>query len=103
MATERGSYRFTVKETDRGTFFLAAEPAADTLKGLNGLFRIHENVSRSKISDRCDICFGLPATRKSTCCGCIQLPVPGECLPPRSQNLPFAPSPPRFCIRARLR
>jgi hypothetical protein len=36
-ATERGSYRFTVKETDRGTFFLAAEPAGDVLKGLNGL------------------------------------------------------------------
>jgi hypothetical protein len=41
MATERGSYRFTVKETDRGTFFLAAEPAADTLKGLNGLLGLH--------------------------------------------------------------
>jgi len=27
-------------------------------KGLNGLFRIHENVSRSKISDRSDIYFG---------------------------------------------
>jgi hypothetical protein len=35
--TERGSYRFTVKETARGTFFLAAEPAGDTLKGLYGL------------------------------------------------------------------
>jgi len=35
--TERGSYRFTVKETARGTFFLAAEPAGDTLEGLYGL------------------------------------------------------------------
>jgi hypothetical protein len=33
--TERGSYRFSVKETGRGTFFLAAEPASDTLKGLS--------------------------------------------------------------------
>ncbi|HWZ38456.1 MAG TPA: hypothetical protein VNY08_09175 [Bradyrhizobium sp.] len=41
MATERGSYRFTVKETDRGTFFLAAEPAGNTLKGLNGLLGLH--------------------------------------------------------------
>jgi len=26
-----------VKETSRGTFFLAAEPAGDTIEGLNGL------------------------------------------------------------------
>jgi hypothetical protein len=35
--TERGWYRFSVQETDRGTFFLAAEPAGDSLKGLLGL------------------------------------------------------------------
>jgi hypothetical protein len=39
--TERGSYRFSVKETARGTFFLAAEPAGDTLKGLYGLLGLH--------------------------------------------------------------
>jgi hypothetical protein len=36
MATERGHYRFTVKESAKG-FFLAAEPAGDTLQGLYGL------------------------------------------------------------------
>lgn len=35
--TERGVYRFAVKETDRGTFFLAAEPAGDILQSLSGL------------------------------------------------------------------
>jgi hypothetical protein len=35
--TERGAYRFSVKESARGTFFLAAEPAGDALKGLYGL------------------------------------------------------------------
>jgi hypothetical protein len=39
--TEVGSYRFTVKETDRGTFFLVAEPAGDTIKGLYGLLGFH--------------------------------------------------------------
>ena len=41
MATERGSYRFTVKETGRGTFFLAAEPAGDRLERLYGLLAFH--------------------------------------------------------------
>jgi hypothetical protein len=47
MATERGSYRFTVKENARGTFFLAAEPAGDTLKGLYGLlgFNLEEDTT----------------------------------------------------------
>jgi hypothetical protein len=35
--TERGYYRFVVKETARRTFFLAAEPVGDTVKGLYGL------------------------------------------------------------------
>jgi hypothetical protein len=39
--TERGAYRFSVKETHRGTFFLAAEPAGDVLKGLYGLLGFH--------------------------------------------------------------
>ena len=45
--TETGSYKFTVKETARGTFFLAAEPAGDTLKGLYGLlgFNLEEGTT----------------------------------------------------------
>jgi hypothetical protein len=39
--TERGTYRFSVKETARGTFFLAAEPAGESLKGLYGLLGFH--------------------------------------------------------------
>jgi hypothetical protein len=39
--TEQGSYRFCVKETGRGTFFLAAEPAGDTIEGLYGLLGFH--------------------------------------------------------------
>jgi hypothetical protein len=35
--TTQGFYRFTVKETARGTFFLAAEPAGESLEGLYGL------------------------------------------------------------------
>jgi hypothetical protein len=35
--TERGQYRFSVKETTIGTFFLAAERASDALDGLYGL------------------------------------------------------------------
>jgi hypothetical protein len=35
--TESGSYRFVVKETDRGTFWLAAEPTGKTIEGLYGL------------------------------------------------------------------
>jgi hypothetical protein len=34
--TERGQYRFSVKETTIGTFFLAAERAGDGLYGLLG-------------------------------------------------------------------
>jgi hypothetical protein len=47
MATERGSYRFTVKETDQGTCFLAAEPAGDSLNGLSGLlgFQLKERTT----------------------------------------------------------
>jgi hypothetical protein len=41
MATERGSFRFTVKETGDGTTFLAAEATGDTLEGLNGLLCFH--------------------------------------------------------------
>ena len=41
MATERGRYRFSVKETARGTFLLAAEPAGDTIEGLYGLLGFH--------------------------------------------------------------
>jgi hypothetical protein len=37
MTTSSGRYRFTVKETGRGTFWLAAEPAGDTIEGLYGL------------------------------------------------------------------
>lgn len=45
--TERGFYRFTVKETARGTFFLAAEPAGDALEGLYGLlgFQLEEGTT----------------------------------------------------------
>ena len=32
---ERGQYRFTVKENARGEFWLAAEPAGDTIKSLD--------------------------------------------------------------------
>ena len=32
---ERGQYRFTVKENVRGEFWLAAEPAGDTIKSLD--------------------------------------------------------------------
>jgi hypothetical protein len=39
--TERGNYRFSVKETAHGTFFLAAEPAGDAIKGLYGLLGFH--------------------------------------------------------------
>ena len=39
--TERGAYRFAVKEKPRGTFFLVAEPTGDTLKGLYGLLGFH--------------------------------------------------------------
>jgi hypothetical protein len=58
---------------------------------------------RSSRPDRSVIYFGSAATRKSTRCGRIGLPVAVECLPPLSQNLPGAPSPPRLGIRARLR
>jgi hypothetical protein len=37
MTTSTGRYRFTVKETARGTFWLAAEPAGKTIDGLYGL------------------------------------------------------------------
>jgi hypothetical protein len=37
VTTHSGRYRFTVKETARGTFWLAAEPAGETLEGLYGL------------------------------------------------------------------
>jgi hypothetical protein len=37
MTTQSGRYRFTVKETARGTFWLAAEPAGETIEGLYGL------------------------------------------------------------------
>jgi hypothetical protein len=40
-ATERGYYRFSVKETGHGTFYLAAEPVRDQLKGVYGLLGIH--------------------------------------------------------------
>jgi hypothetical protein len=33
--TERGHYRFTVKESARGHFWVAAEPAGDTIKSLD--------------------------------------------------------------------
>jgi hypothetical protein len=33
--TERGEYRFTVKENMRGEFWIAAEPAGDTIKSLD--------------------------------------------------------------------
>jgi hypothetical protein len=32
---ERGQYRFTVKESARGAFWVAAEPAGDTIKSLD--------------------------------------------------------------------
>ena len=32
---ERGQYRFTVKESARGAFWIAAEPAGDTIKSLH--------------------------------------------------------------------
>lgn len=46
-STERGSYRFTVKEDARGGFFLAAKPTNDTLKGLYGLlgFNLEEGTT----------------------------------------------------------
>jgi hypothetical protein len=34
--TERGQYRFTVKEDDDGRFFIAAEPAGDVIEKLEG-------------------------------------------------------------------
>jgi hypothetical protein len=37
MATDRGYYRFVVKEADQQTFFLVAEPAGGPLKSLKGL------------------------------------------------------------------
>jgi hypothetical protein len=37
MTTKSGRYRFTVKETARGTFWLAAEPAGNTIEDLYGL------------------------------------------------------------------
>jgi hypothetical protein len=36
MPTERGQYRFSMKESERG-FFITAEPAGDVLRGVNGL------------------------------------------------------------------
>jgi hypothetical protein len=33
--TERGRYRFTVKEKARGEFWIAAEPAGQTIKSLD--------------------------------------------------------------------
>jgi hypothetical protein len=58
VSTERGQYRFTVKETGHGTYFLAAEPAGDTLKGLYGLLGIHlaggDNAGRSHALRRRD-------------------------------------------------
>ena len=33
---ERGQYRFAVKEAGRGAFWIAAEPAGDTIKSLDG-------------------------------------------------------------------
>ncbi|WP_315729146.1 hypothetical protein [Bradyrhizobium sp. SZCCHNS2015] len=55
--TERGYYRFTVKETGRGTFFLAAEPAGDTLQGLYGLLgiQLEENVSLEEAMRMADL------------------------------------------------
>ncbi len=32
---ERGQYRFAVKEAVRGAFWIAAEPAGDTIKSLD--------------------------------------------------------------------
>jgi hypothetical protein len=32
---ERGQYRFAVKEAGRGAFWIAAEPAGDTIKSLD--------------------------------------------------------------------
>jgi hypothetical protein len=32
---ERGQYRFIVKESARGSFWVAAEPAGDTIKSLD--------------------------------------------------------------------
>ncbi|MDQ1387463.1 MAG: hypothetical protein QOF56_917 [Acidobacteriaceae bacterium] len=37
MTTKSGPYRFTVKETARGTFWLAAEPAGKTIEDFYGL------------------------------------------------------------------
>ena len=33
---ERGEYLFTIKENTRGEFWIAAEPAGDTIKSLDG-------------------------------------------------------------------
>jgi hypothetical protein len=35
LMTERGYYRFTVKEGTRSHFWIAAEPAGDTIKSLD--------------------------------------------------------------------
>jgi hypothetical protein len=34
--TERGQYRFTVKDGDEGRFFIAAEPAGDVIEKIRG-------------------------------------------------------------------
>ena len=36
--TERGQYRFTVKEDDDGRFFIAAEPAGDVIEKLRAIY-----------------------------------------------------------------
>jgi hypothetical protein len=47
MTTHSGRYRFAIKETERGTFWLAAEPAGETIEGLYGLlgFELEEGTT----------------------------------------------------------
>ena len=49
--TERGQYRFVAKESARGHFWVAAEPARDTIKSLDDCvlgFDLEPGVSHSR-------------------------------------------------------
>jgi hypothetical protein len=51
--TERGRYSFTVKENARGEFWIAAEPAGDTIKSLDDCvlgFQLEPGATRGRAS-----------------------------------------------------
>lgn len=57
MTTQSGRYRFTVKETAHGAFWLAAEPAGETIEGLYGLlgFKLEEGTTLAEAQRIADL------------------------------------------------